>query len=235
MKKQILLSLFIFAFGGNLVFSQNMLDTIRPTGHSKDSTVAVVDDFKSILSNTYWAFDSAKSLNEMYALSNRFGLIAGKFVDQWAAQYYASYSLTVLSYIDKDDKKRDTYLDEAEKLSEKAKQLYKSESDELFVLDAMIANARLAVKPSSRYKKFGDIFNSDLEKAKGLQPNNPRIYYLQGTSIFYTPKMFGGGSKKALPYYEKADTLFQVQKQDDIYKPFWGKRQNADMLKKCKE
>jgi hypothetical protein len=204
-------------------------------GSSKDSTSVGIDEFRSILSSSYWAFDSAKSLNEMYSVSNRLGLISNKYNDQWAAQYYAGYSLTVLSYIDKDDKKRDTYLDEAEKLSEKAKQLYKTESDELYILDAMIANARLAVKPSSRYKKFGDIFNSNLEKAKNIRPNNPRIYYLQGTSVFYTPKFFGGGAKNAISYFEKADTLFQPEKHEDIFKPFWGKKQNDEMLKKCKE
>jgi hypothetical protein len=223
--------MFICALSISIALSQNMPDTIKP--NLKDTAVVAADDFRSILTEAYIAFDSAKSLNEMYAVSNRLGLISGKYDNQWAAQYYAGYCFTVLSYIDKDDKKRDTYLDEAEKLSDKARQLFKAENDEFYVLDAMIANARLAVKPGSRYKKFGGIFNSNLEKAKALQPNNPRIYYLQGISIFYTPKMFGGGTKKALPYFEKADTLYMVEKNNDIFKPFWGKKQNADLLKKC--
>jgi ribosomal protein S6 len=47
--------------------------------------------------------------------------------------------------------------------------------------------------------------------------------------------MFGGGPKNAFPYFEKASELFQNEKNDDIYKPYWGKRQNAYMLNKCRE
>ena len=84
--------------------------------------------------------------------------------------------------------------------------------------------ARLAVKPSSRYKKYGEIFNAYIDSAKSLNPDNPRIYYLQGNSIFYTPKLFGGGAKKALPYYEKAVSLYQNEKADNILSPYWGRK-----------
>jgi len=90
------------------------------------------------------------------------------------------------------------------------------------------------VQPATRYKKFGDLFNENIEKAKSLQPNNPRIYYLKGNSVYYTPKMFGGGAKNALSYFEKADPLFKNESKDDIFKPYWGEKQNNQMIKKCK-
>jgi hypothetical protein len=107
--------------------------------------------------------------------------------------------------------------------------------DELYILAAMIANTSLAVKPGGRYKKYGEIFNAYIDSAKTLNSDNPRIYYLQGNSIFYTSKLFGGGAKKALPYYEKAVLLYQNEKAGNILSPYWGRKQNEGMLKKCKE
>src|SRR5208283_987826 len=160
------------------------------------------DEFKEDLTSGFQDFDTAKNLNEMMSASNRLGLIAKKWPDQWTANYYAGYSLIILSYIEKDDKKKDAYLDDAELLVKKAKEEYNKSYDELYVLEALLANARLAVKPMSRYKKQGDLFNQNLDTAKTLQPDNPRIYYLLGTSFYYTPKMFGGGTEKARPYFE---------------------------------
>ena len=98
----------------------------------------------------------------------------------------------------------------------------------------MFDNARLAAQPAIRYMTFGKFFNENIEKAKSLQPNNPRIYFLKGNSVYYTPKMFGGGAKNALPQFEKAETLYKNESKDDIYKPYWGEKQNEQMLKRCR-
>lgn len=217
------------------VNAQVMTDTLKKITEDTLVSQTSVNEFKGDLSESFMAFDTAKNLNEMITASNRLGLIAKKWSDQWSANYYVCYSLTILSYIEKDDKKRDAYLDNADILESKTKEEYKSDYDELFVLDALLANARLAVNPMSRYKKQGDLFNTNIDKAKLMQPNNPRIYFLLGNSVYYKPKMFGGGAKVALPYFEKADELYQSESNHDIFKPFWGKIQNSEMLKKCRE
>ncbi len=235
MKKIKLLTIAISILFAKHVYSQEASDTLKKL--QPDSIIAsstnkeLNDEIKPSLDN----FDTAKILNDMVTASNRLVLIANKWPDQWVANYYACYSLTVLSYIEKDDKVRDAYLDNAELYLNKAKSEYKNEYDEIYVLAAMVANARLAVKPGSRYKKYGDLFNANIDKAKQLQPANPRIYYLQGNSVYYTPKMFGGGAKKAVEYFEKAATFYQNEKKDDVYKPYWGKIQNEGMLKKCRD
>jgi hypothetical protein len=193
------------------------------------------EEFKPVLSDTYASFDTARSVMEMQSASNKLGLIAKKWPNEWATQYYACFSLVILSYIEKDGTKRDAYLDEADKLYSNASGLINGENDELYVLGALMANARIAVSPMNRYPKFGEIFNTDIDKAKKLRPENPRIYYLLGTSFYYTPKAFGGGAKNSISYFEKADGLYQNEKQDDILKPYWGKKQNSDLLAKCRE
>ncbi len=233
--KSIVLTVVICIEFTNLSLAQIITDTTKKNNTDTILSKIPVDEFKEDLTAGFTAFDTTRSMNEMVAASNHLGLIAKKWTDQWSANYYAGYSLIILSYVEKDEKKRDAYLDDADILVNKAKEEYKSDYDEMYVLDAMLANARLAVKPMGRFKKYGDLFNSGIEKAKSMQPNNPRIYFLQGNSIYYTPKMFGGGSKNAFQYFEKAAELYQNEKEDDINKPYWGKRKNAEMLNKCRE
>ena len=207
---------------------ENKIDTFKsttdPGQQLKEDLKAGVDDL-----------DSAKNMNDWVSASNHLVLIANKYSDDWAANYYACYSLTVLSYMEKDAKKKDGYLDNAEVYLKKAIEDYKSDYDELYVLSAMYDNARLAVQPMARYKSFGDLFNRNIEKATSLQPNNPRIYYLKGNSVYYTPKMFGGGAKNATPDFEKAASLFKNESKGDVYKPYWGEVQNQQMLDKCRK
>lgn len=204
------------------------IDTIKSSSEPQQQ-------FKQDLKMSVDDLDSAKNMNEWLSASNRLGLIAKKYSNQWAANYYACYSLTVLSFMEKDGKKKDAYLDNAEVFLNKTKEDYKTENDEIYVLTAMYDNARLAAQPAIRYMTFGKLFNKNIEKAKSLRTNNPRIYYLKGNSIYYTPKMFGGGAKNALVHFEKAKMLYQNVPKDDIFKPYWGEKQNEQMLKKCRE
>ncbi len=193
-------------------------------------------DFESTLASTLEQFEKDSSISMMAATVNRLELIAGKWNDLWLAHYYAAYGESIYSYLEKDENKRDALLDKADSHLQQAEQLYGQESDELFVLRALLASARLSVKPGDRWKKYGDIFSQNIMKAKTINPANPRIYYLQGNNLYYTPKMFGGGPKNAMPLYEEADSLYQQVKTDSIgVNPSWGKAQNIEMLDKCKQ
>ncbi len=222
-------------FIGNLCFAQQVPDTINKSKNDTTLSKLPFDEYKDDLTEGFVGFDTSGNLSNMLSASNHLVLIAKKWPDRWESNYYACYSLIILSYVEKDNKRRDLYLDDAEVFLNKFKNLYKTEYDEMYVLEAMFDNARLAVNPMNRYKKYGDLFNSNIEKAKTLQPNNPRIYFLQGNSIYYTPKMFGGGPVKALPYFENAAVLYDKESGTDIYKPYWGKKQNSFMLNKCRE
>ena len=195
---------------------------------------AQAQDFKAPLEKTFTIFDTTMSQDIRIEQANKLALIAKKYDGEWSVHYYAAYSKVFLSYFEKDVTKKDAYLDEADKEKEDAVSLLKKNNDETYVLAAMIANARMAVDPMNRWQKYGSIFSSSLESAKEINPNNPRMYYLQGTSKFFTPKAYGGGKKAALPYFEKAETLYAKEKGGDITKPYWGKDKNAYFLGQCK-
>jgi hypothetical protein len=99
----------------------------------------------------------------------------------------------------------------------------------------MAANARIGVDPQKRWRKYGKIFEDNLEQAKAQNVENPRIYFLKGTSTFYTPKAFGGGKKKALEYFERAKEYFDMEQKNDIMVPYWGAETNEYFLKQCQD
>ncbi len=195
-------------------------------------------DFKPVLEKTFVAFDTTWDQPTKVELSNKLSLIAKKWDNEWVTHYYLAYSKVALTYNEKDAAKKDAYLDEADKEKQDAVSILKKDNDETYVLGAMIANGRLGVDPMNRWQKYGPIFSGDLESAKDLNPDNPRMYLEQGISKFFTPKAFGGGKKAALPYFEKADALFAKEAAtpaaNDITKPHWGKMQNDYFLKQCK-
>jgi hypothetical protein len=196
---------------------------------------AQAQDFKTVLTKTFTIFDTSRDQNVQIEQSNKLTLIAKKWDNEWASHYYVSLSKTILSYREKDAGKKDAYLDEAEKEKADAVSILKKENDETYVLSAMIANARMGVDPMNRWQKYGKIFSDNLQSAKELNPDNPRMYYLQAVSKLFTPKAYGGGKKIALPYFEKADALYAKEKDDDITKPYWGKEQNTRFLAECKK
>jgi len=186
------------------------------------------------LSKTLMKMDSVQNLSQMMSISAQFDMIVSKWEDEWSSNYYAAYAKTITSFIVQDNKKKDLFLDEADKYLEKIKTI-DSQNDETWVLAALIVNARISVDGQNRGMQYGGIFNQYLSKAEKINPDNPRIYYLKGTSLFYTPEMYGGGKAMAKPLFEKAKGLFAKEAKTSVLKPIWGEKQNLDYLKQCDE
>ena len=184
------------------------------------------------LGKVYMQMDSIKGLSDMMSVSAQFDMIADKWDNEWSANYYAAYAKVIASFIEQDSKKKDLFLDAADRYLEKVKSLGK-ENDETYVLAALITSARIAVDGQNRGMQYSGIVNQSLEKAEKINPDNPRIYYLKGSSLFYQPEMYGGGKDKAKPYFEKAKDLFAKESKASIVKPYWGEKQNLDYLKQC--
>lgn len=197
---------------------------------SKNSKAQSVD---TSLIQTYTAFDTAKVYPQLLFASNQFKLIAKQNPTYWLANYYAAWSIAILSFQEPDKKKKDPMLDEADNFFSKI-ELMDTANDEIAVLGALLSNARLSVDPQSRHGKYGKISQGYYDQALKLNPNNPRVFYLQGTGLYYTPKLFGGGPEKAQPLLAKAASLFPNDSQD-IHKPHWGKAANDKMLKDCND
>jgi hypothetical protein len=191
-------------------------------------------DFKATLKASFDALDSSTDYRQQLAQANRIALIALKWPDQWAAHYYLAYSKAIISAVEKDVSKRDAYLDEAIAEHDKAVSLLGKETDETYVLSALIINYRIAIDPMSRAMQMVNSYRANMNKAKELNASNPRIYFLEGMVKYGMPKFAGGGKDAALPFLQKADGFFATQTEGDILKPYWGKTKNSIYLQDCK-
>jgi hypothetical protein len=174
-------------------------------------------------------FDSAKTTSEFQALSAAFERIGDAEKTQWLPYYYAGLALTMPAWTDaKLDK--DANSTKIKALCDKADAIAKS--SEVFEIRNMAATQQMMVDPQSRWMSYGQEAGTALTKGLELNPNNPRLYYLQGMSLFGTPEAFGGGKAKAKPVFEKSVALFKSEQVKPLY-PKWGQKQAEDMLAQC--
>lgn len=77
-------------------------------------------------------------------------------------------------------------------------------------------------KPDGEIQEYGPVASAALETAKGLNPENPRVYILEGQDLFYTPEQYGGDKQEAKKKFETASSKFDTYKPESNIHPNWG-------------
>ncbi len=154
--------------------------------------------------------------------------------NEWLIDYYMGvidYFIT-FSYIDKKDN------DAIKKYTESSLLLLDKSTDakddfaEAWIMKMAVQSNRWMYEPD----KMNDIIAKQSEakdKAKKLDPENPRFYLVDGTNTYYTPSNFGGGPDNALPILQKSWDAFSTYKPVDETYPDAGKDQCAGMIALC--
>lgn len=186
------------------------------------------------LKASYDKFTAANTEQELIAASSRFDMAAAKWAGTWQTYLYAAYAKISVSLKLSDKTKRDQYLDAADAYLGKAEKL-SPDNQEVLIMQAWSAKARIAVDAKDRWKKFGEVYDDRIAKAKKTTAENPRIYFLEGHGPFYKPKVWGGGKDKAKPYFEKAKELLAKESKTDIMHPYWGSKEVEEFLAQCNE
>jgi tetratricopeptide (TPR) repeat protein len=140
---------------------------------------------------------------------------------EWLVNYYLalnSYRISTIAYDDKEISEK--YIESAKETIQKS---IKDKDDfaESHALFSSILGIEIGFKPQLGMIN-GIQSGKEIEQAKKLAPENPRVYLIDGTVKLYTPAMFGGGVDKAISLFEKAAELFEKEKDRGIY-PDWGK------------
>jgi hypothetical protein len=174
---------------------------------------------------------TSKTAEDYTDVAAAFERIADAEKTQWLPYYYAAFSKVMMAYNAPADEK-DAICNAIDILIDKAAAL--DNNSEIYCLKQMVATNRMMVDPMSRWQTYGSAAGQALETAKKMDPNNPRVYYLEGQTLFNTPAAFGGGKDKAKPLFEKAAALYEQAKPATAMHPTWGKQQNNAMLEKCK-
>ncbi|AQG78151.1 hypothetical protein [Spirosoma montaniterrae] len=168
---------------------------------------------------------------DILSVANQFERIASAEPNEWLPRYYAGLSYVFLGFMGKDATEKDKYLDNADRYLKEAQAI--NTNDELIVLAAYIAQARMTVDPMNRWQQYGPIFQTNIDKAKSMNPGNPRPYILEGTGLLYTPEQFGGGPATACPVLKQAAERFTTFKPVSDLHPNWGRQNMEQLLAKC--
>lgn len=199
------------------------------------------EKYKSAMKEKIAALDTTRGLNELRDLSASFERIGDAEKTQWLPYYYAALSLINggnLLYVANPSnveelKKIDPLAEKAEQLIDKADALSANNS-EIYAVKKMAASLRMMVDPMSRYMQYGAKAQQALETAKKLNPENPRIYLLQGEDKFYTPEQFGGSKTEAKKLFEEALKKYDSFKPASDIDPSWGKNMVEYFLNQMK-
>jgi hypothetical protein len=187
------------------------------------------DKYIAAMNKNLTLFDSAKTTADYQTLANTFERIGDAEKTQWLPYYYAGLALATSGWNDpKVDK--DANSTRINTLCDKAAVL--DNNSEIYAIRNMSATQQMMVDPQTRWQTYGVQAAKDLDEGLKLNPDNPRLYYLRGESIFNTPVAFGGGKEKAKPIFEKALALFNTDKPKPLY-PNWGRERTEEQLAKC--
>ena len=178
-------------------------------------------------------FDSAKTLADYESIAAAFTRIGDAEKTQWLPYYWAGLALSTAGWVDQKADK-DVLAGRINGLCDKADALTTDNADkaEILVLRNMAATQQMLVDPQARYMTYGQQAAGFLQKGITLNAINPRLYYLQGMSLFNTPEQFGGGKAKAKPVLEKAVSLFKTEPVKPLY-PQWGDKEAINTLAQC--
>lgn len=181
------------------------------------------DKYTSAMKANISMLDSMVPKNNAAELSNNFERIADAEKTQWLPYYYAAYCEAMQGYIEKDKSKKDAIANKAQELIDKAEAITGKENSETDVVKAMIATIHMTVDPQSRYMTYGAAIGQNIEKAKALDPTNPRPMLVLAQNTYYTPKEFRGGPEPAKPLLDEAKKLDEAFKPETELSPNWGK------------
>jgi len=186
------------------------------------------DKFTKAMEKNIALLDSAKTPQDWIDVTAAFERIADAEKTQWLPYYYVAYGNVTLGIMSIGDNifgnnadKTDPKADAAQKALDKAISLSK-ETSETWVIKKMIATLRMLGDVMNRYMTYGPEGAAALETAKNMDPNNPRVYLLEGQDKYNTPAEYGGSKEEAKVLFEKAKELFGKAQPESSIHPHWG-------------
>jgi tetratricopeptide (TPR) repeat protein len=198
------------------------------------TTWANDDKYYEQMGKQIQAVHTAKTTDEFQTAINALDRIANAEKTRWEPHYYSAFGNIMLATREKENSKKDAYLDLALAAIEKGKPLAPGES-ELIALEGFVHMIRLTVDPASRGQQYSGLAMQTFGKALGMNPNNPRAMSLMAQMQFGTAQFFGQVPTEACETARKAASVFETPVvSENPLAPRWGKEMNLEVLKNCK-
>jgi hypothetical protein len=196
------------------------------------TTAAQSEKYVKAMEEKVAVLDTTRSIANLQSLANAFERIATAEKSQWLPYYYAALANVNVGYafmqsgnlsgIDAVTDKAEALLAQAEALS--------SNNPEIFIVKKMAHSIRFMVDPQSRYMQYAPLAQAALDKAKSLDPENPRVYLLEGQDKLFTPQQYGGSKTEAKKLFELAAQKYNNFKPASSIAPRWGQGMNQYFL-----
>ena len=205
-------------------------------------TNAQSEKYVSAMEKLVPAIDTLWNVDGLKELGNSFERIGDAEKTQWLPYYYAAlahvnagYAIAMAaggtgSTMDKTDPEAN----KAKELLEKAEALSKNNS-EIFVVKKLLGTLFMLGDPMNRYMTYGPAAAADLETAKKLNAENPRVYLEQGADLINTPEQYGGNKAEGKKLIEESVTKFETFKPESNIHPNWGRKLTKVYLAKAVE
>ena len=187
------------------------------------------DKYTMAMQKNLAMLDSAKSPADLNAASAAFERVGDAEKTQWLPYYWAALAKVRIGWVDNSADK-DKLADETKAIIAKGEAI--NQNSEFQSLRDMAAVQQMMVNPQERWQTYGTEAATALQKGMQMDPKNPRLYYLQGMSVFNTPEQFGGGKAKAKAIFQQAADLYKTEEKKPLY-PTWGADKTDAMLAQC--
>lgn len=196
---------------------------------NQSGALGYYEKMKSGMENLY----QAKDYESFKATSEQLKNIAEEEKTKWIPYYHAAYAYTITAILSTEKYDKDDLLNIGQKMIDQADALHPYNS-EITALQGYIYQGRIGVDPQQRMKEYLPKAVKEYDKARFLDKENPRPYYLLGQILYKIPESFGGNKENACKHLIKAQEKFQSFKPRSEFSPNWGSVQNEIMMKKCK-
>lgn len=167
--------------------------------------------------------------------ANHFERVAQVEKEKWLPGYYAAFAKAMAATQLSDPDAIEEMLDGAQVSLDGASAIDKSNS-EINALQGFIHMLRIAVDPMIRGQQYSGMSAASLQKARSLNPKNPRAIHLLAQLSFGTAQFLGSGTAEACQLNENALALFDAEesaKADASFDPSWVKEMAESFKKQC--
>lgn len=187
------------------------------------------EKFVKAMEKALSGMDTLKTAEQWQTASNNFERIAQKEQKEWLPAYYVALSQTMIFNLSQDQTKYEALAKKADEYITKADSLNPNNS-EVLVLRSMVSGLYIRLNPMVNGMKYGPLAGMQLEKAKSLDAENPRVYMQEGITAYFTPAQWGGDKEKGKKLLETAAAKFETFKPASSIHPNWGKKTNTMFL-----
>ena len=191
-------------------------------------------EFMKAMGETLGQYQSCRSVDDFKSLANKFERISNVEKGEWLPLYYHAHCYIIMSFREPADaKKKDEYLDVAEKSIEKILVMAPEEA-EVYALQGFLYTGRLVINPMERGQKYSMLSGQALGRALTMEPGNPRASVLKLQNEMGTAQFYGNDpAQYCSQAYELLARWDNYKPKSPIY-PAWGKDQVEEIVKRCK-